>query len=99
MGEAAVLGLLLATARIRDANVRSNEDVWRTRVAFGRQPGSVEKLCDSRSIEDLTDARDITGSRRLLFQLAHHILRGAVAVQPEQRDVVLGRPDAVRIKG
>jgi hypothetical protein len=91
VSETAVVGEFLAAARVGNADMRCDQNVRRAWVANGRQARSVEQLRDSRSPENLADACDIAGCRRLRFQQTNRALRGAAAIQPEQRNVILGR--------
>ena len=65
MREAAVLGLLLLTIRIGYANVGSNEDIRRARIA------NIVVEANPGSRENLTDAGFIVATRRRSLQLAN----------------------------
>ena len=65
--------------------------------SFRPYPGRIEHLGKTQTPEDLADTSDIRGGRRLRFKRINGALGGATALQPDQRDVVFGRPDSSRI--
>src|SRR5580692_6375746 len=97
MRKAAMLRQLLAAARIGNSDVGRDQNIWRARIVFWRQSGRVENLCDPRTPEDLTDTRDVSSRWRLRFERVHRALRGATVAKPNQRNVILGRPDAIGV--
>jgi len=61
MRETAVLGQLLAAARVGDADVRSDDNIRRARVVACARSRRVVELRDPRSPENLADTGDIAG--------------------------------------
>src|SRR5579875_3348720 len=100
MRETAMLGQFLGAARVSYAGVRNDHDIRRPWIAaVRRQSGCIEELRQRSSPENLADARDIVRSRRLCLEQIHRLCGCAVAVQPEERDIVLGWSDAVGVEG
>src|ERR1700722_16427392 len=93
MAEAAVLLLLCGAAGVGNADVRGHDDV-RCAGVYG---WVVEVNGERRAVEELAE-RDSGGAGIVFEDLDAGCGIGGV-VEPEQRDVVFGRPDAGGVVG
>jgi hypothetical protein len=98
MGKVAVLSQFLGTTGISAANVRRNQDIRRARVTTRRQPRRVEKLRNTRSPEDLADARYVIARGRLRLKHIHHAFGGALVIKPKHRDIIFNRTNTGGIR-
>ena len=61
---------------------------------FGGRPGALNSCVSGAPQKISSDPRDVVVGGRLRFQHAHHLLGGALTVEPDHGDVVFGCADA-----